>query len=80
MKSSAEVSLVILNDLISVKTAVAFSGYSLQYIRRLLRTGKLVGLKIGQLWLIDKTTFEAYLKNVCKTADRRYGPKNNNKS
>lgn len=80
MKSSAEVSLVVLNDLISVKTAVSFSGYSLQYIRRFLPTGKLVGLKIGQFWLIDKITFEAYLKNICKPPDRRYGPKNNNKS
>ncbi len=70
----------VLTNLISVKAAAMHSNYSQQYIRRMLRTGKLVGLKIGQLWLIDKTTFEAYLKNVCKTADRRYGPKNNNKS
>ena len=71
---------VVLNNLISVKAAAMHSNYSQQYIRRLLRTGKMAGLKIGQLWLIDKTDYEAYLKNACKTADRRFGPKNNRKS
>ena len=70
---------VVLNNLISVKAAAMHSNYSQQYIRRLLRSGKLVGLKIGQLWLINKTAYEAYLKNACKTSDRRFGPKNNSK-
>lgn len=67
---------IVLNNLISVKEAAECSGYSLQYVRRLLRTGKLTGLKIGQLWLIDNTAFEVYLKNDCKTSDQRFGPKN----
>ena len=69
---------VVLNNLISVKAAAMHSNYSQQYIRRLLRTDKIAGLKIGQLWLIDKTAYEAYLKNANKTSDRRFGPKNNN--
>lgn len=71
---------VVLNNLISVKAAAMHSNYSQQYIRRLLRSGKLSGLKIGQLWLIDKTAYEAYLKNAYKTSDRHFGPKNNSKS
>jgi excisionase family DNA binding protein len=71
---------VVLNNLISVKAAAMHSNYSLQYIRRLLRTDKLTGLKIGQLWLIDKTAFEVYLKNACKSSDQRFGPKNYSKS
>jgi hypothetical protein len=39
---------------ITVQAAPKYSAYSLQYIRRLLRCGKLVGLKIGQVWLIKK--------------------------
>jgi hypothetical protein len=39
---------------ISVWALAEFSSYSLQYLRRLLRGGKQVGLKIGQGWLIDK--------------------------
>lgn len=65
---------VVLNNLISVKEAAKFSGYSIQYMRRLLRTGKLVGLKVGQVWLIDKETFDAYLEKAAQATDRRFGP------
>ncbi len=71
---------VILNNRISVKVATEYSGYSLQYLCRLLRLGKLAGLKIAQLWLIDKTEYEAYLKNAYKTPERRFDPKNYCKS
>ena len=66
---------LVLNNLISIKVAAEYSGYSLQYIRRLLRTGKLSGLKVGQVWLIDKTAFEAYLEKVYQASDQRFGPK-----
>ena len=69
-----QVSPVVLNNLISVKAASASSGYSLQYLRRLLRTGKLVGIKVGQVWLIELAAFEAYLENASKATDRRFGP------
>ena len=65
---------VVVNNHISVKVAAEFSGYSLQYLRRMLRCGKLDGLKIGQVWLIDKSVFEAYLKNATQATDRRFGP------
>ena len=66
---------IVLNNHISVKAAADFSGYSLQYLRRLLRTGKLAGLKIGQVWLIDKSAFEGYLEKAVHATDRRFGPK-----
>ena len=74
MVSLNQTSTVVLNNLISVKTAAASSGYSLQYLRRLLRTGKLVGLKVGQVWLIELAAFEAYLDHASKAADLRFGP------
>jgi len=74
MDSVSEVFPTVLNNHISVKTAADFSGYSLQYLRRLLRSGKLTGLKIGQVWLIEKSTFEAYLENATQATDRRFGP------
>ena len=55
---SSQVSPVVLNNLISVKDAAECNGYSLQYIRRLLRKGKLAGLKLGQVWLIQMESFE----------------------
>ena len=69
-----QVSPVVVNNHISVKAAADFSGYSLQYIRRLLRSGKLEGLKIGQVWLIEKSTIEAYLEMAVQATDRRFGP------
>jgi hypothetical protein len=56
----SQISPVVLNNLISVKDAVEHSSYSLQYLRRLLRNGKLAGLRVYQIWLIEKTAFENY--------------------
>jgi hypothetical protein len=44
-----QVAPVVENNHISVKDAAECSGYSLQYLRRLLRAGKLKGFKIGQI-------------------------------
>jgi len=71
----SKTSLFVLNNRISINAAAEYSGYSQQYLRRLLRLGKLVGLKIGQVWLIDKTECEAYLEKSSEVADRRFGPK-----
>jgi excisionase family DNA binding protein len=46
----------------------------MQYLRRLLRDGRLSGMKLGQAWLIDKSTFETYLENALHTKDKRFGP------
>jgi excisionase family DNA binding protein len=52
---------VVLEKHISVKAAAEFSGYSVQYLRRFLRAGRLEGIKIGQVWLISLASLEAYL-------------------
>jgi excisionase family DNA binding protein len=76
MDSVSEVIPFVVNNHISVKAAADFSGYSPQYIRRLLRCGKLSGLKIGRVWLIDKSPFEDYLEKAFQAKDRRFGPQN----
>jgi hypothetical protein len=38
----------VFNNCISVKGAAFLSGYNLQYLRRLLRVGRLIGVKLGQ--------------------------------
>ena len=65
----------VLNNYISVQVADKYIGYSLQYLRRLLRNGKLGGIKIGQLWLVDKGVLDACLKQARDTTDQRVGPK-----
>ena len=67
----SKISLVILN----AKTAAELSSYSLQYLRRLLRVGKIDGLKIGQIWLIEKDSLENYLNQAFKSTDQRFRPK-----
>ena len=64
-----------LGNCISVKEAVEYSGYSSHYLRRLLRTGKLAGLKLGQVWLIQMESFATYLTNAKSLKDHRFGPK-----
>ncbi len=63
---------IVLNNHISDKVACKFIGYSLQYLRRLLRTGKLA-IKIGQVWMIELTTFKAYLETEATATDQRFG-------
>ena len=65
----------ILKNCISVKSAETISGYSNQYLRRLLRSGKLQGVKIGQMWLIELQALESYLHQQNNTSDRRCGPR-----
>ena len=59
---------------ITVKIASKYSGYSEQYLRRILREGTLKTTKIGQLWLIDQIDFRNYLKNAIRSTDQRFGP------
>jgi excisionase family DNA binding protein len=65
----------IINNHITVNTAAEATGYNIQYLRRLLRSGKLEGIKIGQLWLIEMQSLETYLQHIECTSDRRCGPR-----
>jgi hypothetical protein len=38
----------VFNNCISVKAAAFHSSYNVQYLRRLLREGRLIGMKLGQ--------------------------------
>ena len=69
------VSPQVLNNHISVQVAASYSGYSTQYLRRLLRTGKVEGTKIGQLWLVDMGALDIYLEQAQDATDQRFGPK-----
>ena len=65
----------IINNHVTVNTAAKTTGYNIQYLRRLLRSGKLDGIKIGQIWLIEMQSLEMYLQQVESTPDRRCGPR-----
>ncbi len=65
---------VIVNH-ISVQAANEISGYNVQYLRRLLRAGKLGGVKVGQVWLIDLASLQTYFSCALSSNDLRCGPK-----
>ena len=71
--SGSQVPFVFTNC-ITVKDAACHSGYNIQYLRRMLRSGALKGGKISQMWLIDKTIFEGYMQIAYQTTDKRFGP------
>ena len=66
---------IVLERHVSVKAAAEFSGYNIQYLRRLLRAGQLEGIKIGQVWLIKLASLETYARNGQMVGDRRHGPR-----
>ncbi len=67
--------LFFLETHLTVQIAAEETGYNPQYLRRLLRIGKLEGSKIGQIWLIPRVSFEAFLQCGQDSHDRRFGPK-----
>ena len=66
---------ILIDGHITVQAASDTTGYNMQYLRRLLRSGKLEGIKIGQIWLIEMQSLETYLQHVESTSDRRCGPR-----
>jgi excisionase family DNA binding protein len=65
----------VLDNHMSIQAAAEYSGYNLQYLRRIVRKGEVEGVKVGQVWLVDLTSLDAYLERAKKTDDRRYGPR-----
>ena len=59
---------------LSVKAAAELFGYNEQYLRRLLRAGRLKGIKIGQIWLIRLASLKAHVRRGQEAQDRRFGP------
>ena len=73
--SNLPITLVVLNNLVSVREAAELSGYSMQYLRRLLRSGHLSGRRVGTLWLLDLGSINSYLQQALHSMDRRCGPR-----
>jgi excisionase family DNA binding protein len=65
---------IVLEKHLSVKAAAATFGYNQQYLRRLLRIGRLEGTNIGQVWLIKLAALEQHLKQGQMGQDGRFGP------
>lgn len=60
---------------ISVRAASIMTGYNDQYLRRLLRMGKIEGIKLGQTWLIIIKSLSEYLYEMKGREEERCGPR-----
>jgi len=65
-------------DWITTAEAVGLSGYNAEYIRRLIRTGKVKAHKFGIVWQISRTSLLAYIREGKKSVDKRRGAKGSN--
>jgi predicted 3-demethylubiquinone-9 3-methyltransferase (glyoxalase superfamily) len=62
-------------DWITTTDASAISGYHPEYIRWLIREGKIVAKKFGIVWQVNKKSLIDYLVDAEKSSDKRRGSK-----
>jgi excisionase family DNA binding protein len=61
-------------DWITTKEAAELTGYSMQYVRRLMRQGRVVAKKWFRDWVISKQSLVEYKKTMDKLGRARYNP------
>ena len=61
-----------LTDYITAEEAAHSLNYSVQYVRRMLRCGKLAGEKMSGVWLVQRESLEAY--NQVVSGKSRHDP------
>ena len=63
-----------LEELITTAEAAEISGYHQEYIRRLLKEGRIEGKKFGLVWQVKRASLKDYLEKMDMKGSRR-GPK-----
>lgn len=61
-------------DWVSVAEAAELSGYEPDYIRKLVRAGKIKARKVVTVWTVDRQSLLTYLDVVKRRGEKR-GPK-----
>jgi excisionase family DNA binding protein len=59
----------------SIKEASERTGYNEEYLRRLIRHGKIEAVKVGPAYLIRVDSLERYVSEVQTAEDARTGPR-----
>ncbi len=62
----------LITELVTTKDAGKISGYSPDYLARLVRSKKIVGNKIGHTWLINRKSLLAFLEEQKKNKSVKY--------
>jgi excisionase family DNA binding protein len=63
------------DEWITVQDAAKLSGYHAEYMRVLVRDGKIEAHKFGPVWAIRKASLLRYLQLAEKSPDGRQGPR-----
>ena len=63
-------------DWITIQDACQMTGYNAEYLRRLIRNGKVKARKVSIVWVVDHASLLRYISQNQDTTDRRRGPKN----
>jgi len=63
------------DEWLTIQQASKLSGYHAEYLRIIVRAGKLEAHKFGPVWAISRKSLLSYLKSAEKSDDQRYGPK-----
>ena len=66
--------VAVTGDWITTTQAAEFSGYHAEYLRTLVREGKVKGQKFGPIWQVSKKSLQEYLERAMGLKDRRHGP------
>jgi excisionase family DNA binding protein len=60
---------------LSVREAAERTGYHPEYLRRLIRRGKIEAERFGSMYLIRADSLERYVQEMNQSDDARAGPK-----
>lgn len=66
-------------DALTIKEASEISGYSQEYLRRLVRRGKLEAAKIGTVIFVRADSLKSYVAEMKDSDDARTGPRREGK-
>lgn len=60
---------------VTTSEAAGISGYHPERLRELIRDKKIVAVKKGNAWWVDRASLVAFVKAAKQMDDRRHGPK-----
>lgn len=64
-----------LPEWIDIRQASEISGYNSDYLRRVMRQGKIKAQKRGTMWWIDRDSLQAYVALMEALGEKRYDPR-----
>ena len=64
-----------MDHFLTIDEAVARSGYTAQYLRRLARRGTLSAFKVGHVWVVEANALQRYRAQADTSTDQRFGPR-----